>query len=692
MVGMLVLAGSIAGCSGSDSTDEASTSGAGGGGGNAAGSGGSAGSSSNASSGSASSGTGGGGGGGPLCPPGSGSALAFDGIDDYVTMDVAPSLGLDQFTLEAWFKRTGAGQSVGSGVGGITAIPLIAKGRGEADGDSRDCNYFFGIRSADSVLAADFEDYANGANHPVAGSTPVEDDRWYHAAVTYDGMDWTLYLNGQVEGTATANAMPRYDSIQHFAIGTALDSMGVPGGYFDGVLDEVRVWDHARSEAEIQSGMGVEIDTAPGLVGRWGLNEGSGTTTADSYGMNAGQVVDGAWVNPGSPFKVALPPQATLTSPADSATNVATSVTLTATVNDPDSMWNDVTFYGRRFTPSQDFTVVALPDTQYYSASYPETYMEQTQWIVDNLQALNIVYVIHLGDMVDSSTVAQWDNADMAMSTLEAPLPGFPDGVPYCPAVGNHDQAPNGSPAGTMLYNQYFGISRFQGRGYYGGHYGSDNDNNYGFFNGGGMDFLVISLEYDTSPDTAVLDWADGLLKAYPNHRAIVESHYLTSTGNPAPFGAQGQAIYDSLRDNPNLFLMVCGHISGEGRREDIFNNHSILTLLSDYQGRPNGGDGWLRYMTFSPTQDSVDVYTYSPKFGMYETDANSQFSFSYDMDGAPIEPFVELGTAAGVPPGTTASFDWAGLELGTAYEWYVTAADCETSVSTAPRTFTTAP
>src|SRR5262249_21657441 len=127
---------------------------------------------------SASSGTGSGGG-NPVCPPGSGAALDCDGTDDYVTMGVAPSLGLDQFTLEGWFYRTGPGQSAGSGVGGITAIPLIARGRGESDGDTRDCNYFFGLRATDGVLAADFEDYASGANHPVSGTTPVENDHWF---------------------------------------------------------------------------------------------------------------------------------------------------------------------------------------------------------------------------------------------------------------------------------------------------------------------------------------------------------------------------------------------------------------------------------------------------------------------------------------------------------------------------------
>ena len=175
-------------------------------------------------------------------------------------MGQAPTLGLSQFTAEAWIKRTGTGQSTGSGSGGVTMIPLIAKGRGETDGDTRDCNYFFGIRATDGVLAADFEDMATGANHPIIGATPVSSNVWHHAAVTYDGMTWRLYLDGQLDATLAANATPRFDSIQHFGLGTALNSTGVAAGFFDGVMDEARVWNSARSLAQIQAGMTTPID------------------------------------------------------------------------------------------------------------------------------------------------------------------------------------------------------------------------------------------------------------------------------------------------------------------------------------------------------------------------------------------------------------------------------------------------
>src|SRR5206468_2963254 len=82
--------------------------------------------------------------------------------------------------------------------------------------------------------------------------------------------------------------------------------------------------------------------------------------------------------------------------------------------------------------------------------------------------------------------------------------------------------SPNGDPDGasTAFYNQYFGVSRFQNRGYYGGHFGSNNDNWYDLFSASGMDFIVISFEFDPTHDADVLAWADQLLTTYSNRRA----------------------------------------------------------------------------------------------------------------------------------------------------------------------------
>ena len=72
-------------------------------------------------------------------------------------------------------------------------------------------------------------------------------------------------------------------------------------GRFQGVIDEARVWDHARTGPEILASKNSELTSGSGLVARWGLNEGTGTTVGDSIATVADGTITGtgyAWVAP----------------------------------------------------------------------------------------------------------------------------------------------------------------------------------------------------------------------------------------------------------------------------------------------------------------------------------------------------------------------------------------------------------
>ncbi len=100
-----------------------------------------------------------------------------------------------------------------------------------------------------------------GLNHPIAGTTPILNDVWYHAAATFDGSSWRLYLNGNLEASADLGPghLPQSSSIQHAGLATAMNSSGTPDGYFQGLMDEARIWNVARSDADLQAGMASEI-------------------------------------------------------------------------------------------------------------------------------------------------------------------------------------------------------------------------------------------------------------------------------------------------------------------------------------------------------------------------------------------------------------------------------------------------
>ncbi|GEM_PF-522266 len=433
-------------------------------------------------------------------------------------------------------------------------------------------------------------------------------------------------------------------------------------------------------------------DTTSSYSWTWnGAPVGNHTLTAvavDDTGLSATSAVVNVIVStnlaPNAPVVV---------TPADGAMGVATNATLTVSVSDPNGDPMSVLFYARSLNgtaPAPDFTIVALPDTQFYSESYPAIFQSEIDWIVNNHQERNIVYVTGLGDVVNVGTSdTQFRNATNALYRLENPVTtGLPEGIPYGVPVGNHD-----SP--YTLFNNYFGVSHFSGRSYYGGSYTTGYQNHYDLFSAGGMDFIVLSLEYNAGANSAIMSWANGVLQANADRRAIVVTHSLLQAGynwpTPAAWSTDGgTTIFPALANNPNVFLMLCGHNHGQGRRHEAVGDRFIDVLLSDYQSDVNGGNGFVRLMEFSPSNNVIRVTTYSPYTLGSKTDGDNQFTLEYAMASAPA-PFVCIGTNMAVASGTQTSLAWPNLAPGTIYEWYAVASDATTSATSATSQFLTA-
>ena len=313
------------------------------------------------------------------------------------------------------------------------------------------------------------------------------------------------------------------------------------------------------------------------------------------------------------------------------------------------------------------YSVIVLPDTQYYSSSWPDIFAAQTRWILDNKDAESIAFVLHTGDIVDFDDPSQWQVASDSLHVLDGQ-------VPYVITAGNHDYKTFADRMG--MGSDYFSVaamSQFTG---FGGTFEPDHiENSYSIFDVPGDRWLVLALEF--GPRDEVLAWADGLLKQFADIPAIMITHaYMASDGNRydhvnraqrfdphdyAMAGQNGSSINDGeemwtklVVRNPNLKMVFSGHdVSGNdlpagtvsrltSARPDGSTVHQVLANYQTCVSPPceclrspcaadstlvRGGNGYLRILKFMPQSRRISVRTYSPYVEQELTDSGNRFT-----------------------------------------------------------------
>jgi uncharacterized protein YjdB len=170
-----------------------------------------------------------------------GGALSFNGSSSWVTVNDAASIDLTNgVTLEAWVKL--------STVTGWQAVVIKERPGG----------LIYALYAANTNQSGPVAALHTSSDTNLYGPPPLPVNTWAHVAATYDGATLRLYVNGvQVNSQAFSGQMPL--SASPLRIGG--DS--VWGEYFNGAIDEVRVYNRALSAAEIQTDMNTPITTAP---------------------------------------------------------------------------------------------------------------------------------------------------------------------------------------------------------------------------------------------------------------------------------------------------------------------------------------------------------------------------------------------------------------------------------------------
>ena len=207
----------------------------------------------------------------PLFEIGAGNALDFDGFNDHVSIPADPSLEIEEnITLEAWVQARSLGQWE-------SFLNYVQdNGSNESGFDFA----FVGGKLRFRLMTVNMG--GNAWNGNPGADVPLNE--WVHVAGTYDGTSMRMYLNGVLmEEQFQSGAIDWEFKPVELRIGSYIDDNELY--YWDGQVDEVRIWEKARTQDEIRESMcrrlsGDEED----LLAYYRMDERVGTTVFDLTG------------------------------------------------------------------------------------------------------------------------------------------------------------------------------------------------------------------------------------------------------------------------------------------------------------------------------------------------------------------------------------------------------------------------
>lgn len=305
------------------------------------------------------------------------------------------------------------------------------------------------------------------------------------------------------------------------------------------------------------------------------------------------------------------------------------------------------------FVPTGDeFMVVYLPDTQIYAEQFPETFQSQLRWIAEHAAEYRIVFVSHVGDIVQTAGVrSEWDVARAAYDWIED------IGLPHGFSIGGHDTSggitrpfdnscspfPN-TDCASVDFMMTFGPEFYVDRPWYGGASPSGRSS-YQVVEVNGWQLLFLHMIQDTP--ASEVEWANEVLDAHPGALAHLTTHrylfdYRLTDYLPVPLsalpagrfnplvytlGGQSLMFNDGLQADqlfaqlvnrhPNIWTVHCGHVDAEFHRTATNSaGLPVHEVLIDFQDMADGGGGWLRLMRYRPSDNQVDAITFSTVTG----------------------------------------------------------------------------
>jgi len=198
--------------------------------------------------------------GGAPCPAGAscGGGLSFDGVDDYVEVPLSPSLNFTQPITISWWMAVRGNGGLGNWPGVLRMSPKfnIYMNR-HINPDHPPLEPLARDSAGNNIWFWRYYDWV--------------ENEWFHVALTYDGSVANFYINGTLFGRNTISTTMQ--------LPTESLKIGLNSTYFNGLIDEVRIYNRALSEEEIRY-----LYNRGAPVAHWKFDEGAGTTIYDSSG------------------------------------------------------------------------------------------------------------------------------------------------------------------------------------------------------------------------------------------------------------------------------------------------------------------------------------------------------------------------------------------------------------------------
>ncbi|WEL23767.1 DUF2341 domain-containing protein [Candidatus Nanohalovita haloferacivicina] len=245
-------------------------------------------------------------------------ALMFDGEDDRVRVENSPWLKIrSELTLSAWVKTDNSSDT-----------------RGIIDTqDSDDEGYRITVENGEPEFGV-YAGKLNKGHTELRGNTMVADGSWHHIVGTWNGSRMKMYVDGVMESSTTQMALA--GSTQDLFIGVRDKN----NGWFDGRIDDARVYRRSLTSSEIQSLYNGE-SVSEGLVGRWDFESGNRKEAYDSAGFSAEGVLSSGSLGPGASRNIST------------GRSIQDNFTFSAWA-EPSSDWDDLLFEYRKSVSVQE--------------------------------------------------------------------------------------------------------------------------------------------------------------------------------------------------------------------------------------------------------------------------------------------------------------------------------------------------